>query len=545
MSPARWRCSRCRKPSPRFKVTLAVLLVALATFVVIGAAGLPLLARYLLPAAALLAILGAGVAATRRGRRRARRPPALACWRRARRHGHGLAGRGRRLARSARRAGRHPHARACASAACAPLSAVTYRLVPLSPTRPAGRRRRSSRPRGPAIVIPRSARAVESLQSASDHARCCLPRRPATRSAPSRATGRSPHLQRPGASHPAAVSGRHLRLRLGFAQLEVFTADQPGLVTEPCTGARLFTRLRRTRAFSLTRRVALRERLARGSRPSAGGTVAPRGLLERQAREAARKKARATRRASAPVSRRDRRHADLDGGHPARGRGAAVARRRRHVDAGVRTARLSSQGRRRRCRPRRRCAAPTRPGREPRRPLASSARRPSALPPRRTGPSAAYFRRNQRSSYRSRQRGRRAGRRPAPDRPQLHLAGGRERHRHAESAVAFGASVLPPRPARSRSRARGARVRRAGCCRAPAGAGVVASMRAAGPAGGEAGVTGDRARGAAERHRPRRVRVARGDPGGTGGAPNGDLPAAEPGRVATIGRTAARHRSGS
>ena len=52
------------RPSPRFKATLAVLLLALATFVVIGAAGLPLLARYLLPAAALLAILGAGVVAT-------------------------------------------------------------------------------------------------------------------------------------------------------------------------------------------------------------------------------------------------------------------------------------------------------------------------------------------------------------------------------------------------------------------------------------------------------------------------------------------------
>ena len=62
-------------PTPRFKAVLAVLGLALATFVVIGAAGLPLLARYLLPAAALLAILGAGVATTRTrtllGRRRA------------------------------------------------------------------------------------------------------------------------------------------------------------------------------------------------------------------------------------------------------------------------------------------------------------------------------------------------------------------------------------------------------------------------------------------------------------------------------------------
>ena len=98
-------------PSPRFKATLAVLLLALATFVVIGAAGLPLLARYLLPAAALLAILGAGVATTAR-RRSWLRVVAIACLLAAAPgHGHRAARRRRRLARPARRAGRPAHAR--------------------------------------------------------------------------------------------------------------------------------------------------------------------------------------------------------------------------------------------------------------------------------------------------------------------------------------------------------------------------------------------------------------------------------------------------
>ncbi len=148
-----------------------MLLLALATFVVIGAAGLPLLARYLLPAAALLAILGRG------------------------RGGHGLVT--VRCARRRRRlpAGGRPrldHA-ACATscsdsrerralqadlralvlaldAACTPLSAVTYRQVP-SIAYAAGVAANTIRPEpdGATIVLPRSARAAESLQSASRH----------------------------------------------------------------------------------------------------------------------------------------------------------------------------------------------------------------------------------------------------------------------------------------------------------------------------------------------------------------------------------------
>ena len=155
------------QPSPRFKVTLAALLLALATFVVIGAAGLPLLARYLLPAAALLAILGAGVAAgeargppphaAARRAGRARAPLAAGCGR-ARRgaacrrdrvpargrsgHLHRAARRGARLARPARRPGRPAHARAHPG-----LRAVERGHVPARPAdrvrdRPACRRHR-------------------------------------------------------------------------------------------------------------------------------------------------------------------------------------------------------------------------------------------------------------------------------------------------------------------------------------------------------------------------------------------------------------------
>ncbi len=206
------------QPSPRFKVTLAALLLALATFVVIGAAGLPLLARYLLPAAALLAILGAGVAATAGPRAAAAaRPPAAAT----RQPDATVAAtapaaatpprvapvaRGVRSPRVAAARAEAPRVVAIAcllvavpatftglrdavrdsrdrravqadlrtlalTQACEPLSAVTYRQVPLIGYA-TGRSAAGivPTPEGAAIVIPRSARAVESLQSASDQA---------------------------------------------------------------------------------------------------------------------------------------------------------------------------------------------------------------------------------------------------------------------------------------------------------------------------------------------------------------------------------------
>jgi hypothetical protein len=156
------------KPSPRFKATLAVLGVALATFVVIGAAGLPLLARYLLPAAALLAILGAGVAATPQPH--LLRGVAIAC----------LLAAVPATFTALRDALDDSRARRSVQAdlrtldlagGCSPLSAVTYRQVPLI-AYATGRRPGSiaPTPQGAAIVLPRSARAVESLQSASDEA---------------------------------------------------------------------------------------------------------------------------------------------------------------------------------------------------------------------------------------------------------------------------------------------------------------------------------------------------------------------------------------
>ena len=155
-------------PSPRFKATLAVLLLALATFVVIGAAGLPLLARYLLPAAALLAILGAGAATT--GKPLVVRVVAIAL----------LLVALPATVSGLRDAIRDSRDRRAVQAdlrtldlagGCEPLSAVTYRHVPLI-AYATGRPPASigPTPEGAAIVLPRSARAVDSLQSASDEA---------------------------------------------------------------------------------------------------------------------------------------------------------------------------------------------------------------------------------------------------------------------------------------------------------------------------------------------------------------------------------------
>ena len=123
------------------------------------------------------------------GRRRARRGAASsrshACSRRCRQRSRGL--RARCVDSRDRRAVQADLRTLDLSGACPPLSAVTYRQVPLVAYATGPGRRRGSSPtpgRGAAIVIPRSARAVESLQSASDDraaarapaARLCDPR---------------------------------------------------------------------------------------------------------------------------------------------------------------------------------------------------------------------------------------------------------------------------------------------------------------------------------------------------------------------------------
>ena len=131
-------------PTPRFKAVLAVLGLALATFVVIGAAGLPLLARYLLPAAALLAILGAGVATTRT--RTLLGAAAAACLARGHpRHGHGARRRRRGLARPARRAGRPAHARRPATRSASSPTATSRSWPTPCAARPGRSRRRRPR----------------------------------------------------------------------------------------------------------------------------------------------------------------------------------------------------------------------------------------------------------------------------------------------------------------------------------------------------------------------------------------------------------------
>ena len=158
------------RPSPTFKATLAVLLLALATFVVIGAAGLPLLARYLLPAGAVLVILGAGVAAT--SPRRGLRIATIACVAIA------IPGSVKGIAEavddSRTRRALQTDLRTLAPAlhaACAPASVTTYRQVPVTayatglPTAAI-----LPRPDGATIVLPLTARAAESLQSAGDNA---------------------------------------------------------------------------------------------------------------------------------------------------------------------------------------------------------------------------------------------------------------------------------------------------------------------------------------------------------------------------------------
>ena len=156
------------RPSKHFKATLAVLVLALATFVVIGAAGLPLLARYLLPAAAVLAILGAGVAVTPSPL--VLRILTIACLVAA--LPATITGLDDAVGDSRERRALQADLRALAPHlrdACRPLSAVTYRHVPIiayaAGIAPAAIH---PRPDGASIVLPRSARAAESLQSASD-----------------------------------------------------------------------------------------------------------------------------------------------------------------------------------------------------------------------------------------------------------------------------------------------------------------------------------------------------------------------------------------
>jgi hypothetical protein len=163
------------KPSRRFQTMLVALLLTLATFVAIGAAGLPLLARYLLPPAALLAILAAGVATTRGPA--LPRIAAVACLILA---VPGTVTGVRDAARDSRerralQADLHTLTRLPAFTnaleRCPPLAAVTYRHVPVIAYfahLPAAAIRPT--PDSDLIVLPRSARAAESLQAAADSA---------------------------------------------------------------------------------------------------------------------------------------------------------------------------------------------------------------------------------------------------------------------------------------------------------------------------------------------------------------------------------------
>ncbi len=150
----------------RAKAVLAVLVLALATFVLIGAAGLPLLARYLLPAAALLAILAAG-AVTTPGPRWVRVAAAVCLLAAIPATVSGIADavRDSRTRRAVQADLRNLRL------ACGPLSTVTYRAVPLiayaHQLAPAAI---APTPNEHAIILPRSARAAESLQSAADTA---------------------------------------------------------------------------------------------------------------------------------------------------------------------------------------------------------------------------------------------------------------------------------------------------------------------------------------------------------------------------------------
>lgn len=154
------------RPTPRFRAVLAVLLLALATFVAIGAAGLPLLARYLLPPAALLAVLAAGVVVD--GSRPPLRIVTAVCLLAA--VPATVTGVADAVRDSRERRALQADLRTLDLAgACAPLSAVVYRHVPViayaADLPPAAVH---AEPDGATIVLPRSRRALESLQSASD-----------------------------------------------------------------------------------------------------------------------------------------------------------------------------------------------------------------------------------------------------------------------------------------------------------------------------------------------------------------------------------------
>jgi hypothetical protein len=160
------------RPSARFRTVLAALILALAAFVVIGAAGLPLLARYLLPAGALLIVLGCGAAAT--ATHAGLRWAAIGCLVLA------IPGTLRGIADAAadsreRRALQADLRRLPIAGRCGPLSAVSYRHVPIIAyahgLAPASIH---PQPDSDVIVLPRSARAAESLQSAGDPARLLL-----------------------------------------------------------------------------------------------------------------------------------------------------------------------------------------------------------------------------------------------------------------------------------------------------------------------------------------------------------------------------------
>jgi hypothetical protein len=143
--------------------------------VAIGAAGLPLLARYLLPPAALLAVLAAGVVATPTPKLlRAAAALCLLAALPATISGIADAARDsseRRALQADLRALTREPAFARALERCPPLSAVTYRHVPIiayASHLPAAAIR--PEPDSDLLVLPRSARAAESLQSTADSA---------------------------------------------------------------------------------------------------------------------------------------------------------------------------------------------------------------------------------------------------------------------------------------------------------------------------------------------------------------------------------------
>jgi hypothetical protein len=169
-----------REPTGPFAVFVGVLALSVATFVIIGIEGLPLLARYLFPAGTVLAILGAGAAAGVRAPSGSWSPAGVAAAialvaaipATATGIAHAVNGARARqavdddLARFVRSADFDAAVRSCG-----PLSAGTYRVVPaIAYARHVEPTTISPKPRPGLLVLPRSGRAASSIIGPGDPA---------------------------------------------------------------------------------------------------------------------------------------------------------------------------------------------------------------------------------------------------------------------------------------------------------------------------------------------------------------------------------------